>query len=726
MVEEKRAYRKFYNLLRYDLTAWRRYPQGADSRTLLSMLTLHPKTVALIGASDDASKLGHIILKNLIEGGYTGKIYPVNPKHEEILGKKCAKDIESISDEVDLAVIVTPASTVPAIAEACGKKNVKMLAVISAGFGETGTEEGKEAEAELRRIQEQYGTTVIGPNCLGLLLPHIGLNASFAMTPKEKGSVALISQSGAMAVALLDAADAEKMGFSAVFSIGNKAATDEADILQVLAEDPNTTVIGLYIESIGDGLSFVESARRISPTKPIVILKAGTSAQGASAVRSHTGALAGSTAALDAACRAAGIVRADDTATFVRLLRALSTRKTLPKNTIGIITNAGGPGVLATDAAEKAGLVLPRLSKKSEAALKKALPPAASTHNPIDVLGDAGADRYAAALKAAAEDPEIEGLVCLLTPQVMTPCEEMAASIIKVASLTPLLPIVSCFMGGGAVEKSKNMLRDAGLVVTETPEEAMSVMRSLYQPAVPESEREETPRDDDRCSAAHGLLKGKSGHMDDVVTAELLALYGLEAPTQEVADSAKDAARIAEAIGFPVVAKVSAKDILHKTDIGCVKTNLRTPRQAEAAFLEILKNAKKHAPTSGVHGVLMQKQLSAGSEFIVGALRDPAFGPMVMVGLGGIYTELFRDTSFRLAPISVETALTMLTELRSWKLLLGLRGKEALNIEGLAEVVAKTSALISECDKIAEIDLNPVLVDEASVTVADAKIVLKD
>jgi len=382
--------------------------------------------------------------------------------------------------------------------------------------------------------------------------------------------------------------------------------------------------------------------------------------------------------------------------------------------------------VLATDAAEHHGLLLPSLSNKGASALKKVLPPAASIKNPIDVLGDAGADRYEAALKIAAADPEIEGLVCLLTPQVMTPCTEIAKAVIKISKTSPLLPIVTCFMGGDAVKEVNIRLQHAGILTTETPEEAVQMMAMLAETSLPEEKRVDAPTDDDRSSAAHGLLKNKAGHLPDTVTAELVSLYGLSMPEQAIARSEKEAASIAEAIGFPVVMKISAKGILHKTDIGGVRVNIQTKKDAEKAYRTITQNCEKHAPATGIEGVMVQAQVPAGSEFIVGAVRDPAFGPIVMVGLGGIYTELFTDTSFRLAPVSTKTALTMLTELRSWKLLLGLRGKSALNIESLAETIVQISTLISECEDITEIDLNPVLVDEKNVTVADAKIVMRE
>lgn len=687
------------------------------------MFTLEPKTVALIGASGEEKKLGHYILKNLLDG-FTGDVFPINPKHDELLGKKCYHAVADIPGTVDMAVIVTPAATVSALAEECGKKKVKTLVVISAGFGEMGNDEGHAREKELTDIGLKYGMSIVGPNCLGVLRPKIGLNASFAVTPDTHGDIALVSQSGAMAVALLDAAAAEELSFSFIASIGNKADLDESAFLEVCEKDPETKVIGLYLESINDGEKFTEIAKRVAKKKPIVLIKAGVSARGAKAVSSHTGALAGSTAALKAACLEAGIHLASNTREFLALLSTLRVSPSLESSSIAIITNAGGPGVLATDQTERSGLKLASLGDKTTDTLKKGLPPAASAANPVDVLGDAVADRYELALKACAQDPDVEGIVALLTPQVMTPCDDIAAAVVKAKKLRPLFPIVTSFMGGKQVASARTTLRKNGIPCFETPEEAVAALASLLKPeSLPAFD--DGDRDDDRCAAAHQLIKGKKGLLGEELTAELFALYGLPVPRQIVAQSADEAATLAEEIGFPVIAKVSSPDILHKTDVGGVRANLTTKAEVKKAYDDIIKNCRKNMPAAVIHGVLIQEFLPIGSEFIVGALQDPSFGPLVMTGLGGIYTELFRDTCFRLAPVDAAGASAMLSELKAWKLLTGMRGKGMLDIEGLADIIAKISALVSDCRRIAEVDLNPVLVGKGEVVIADAKVVLK-
>lgn len=687
------------------------------------VFTLEPKTVALIGASGEEKKLGNFILKNLLQSGYKGKIFPVNPKHSEILGVQCFPSVTDIPGSLDMAIIVTPAAMVPALAEECGKKKVKTLIVISAGFGETGTKEGRSSEAALKKTCEAYDMRMVGPNCLGILRPSIGLNASFAATPEKAGNIALISQSGAMAVALIDAAASLHLHFSFIASIGNKTDLDEVSFLEVCEKDPKTTVIGLYLESISDGRRFVETAKRVGATKPIVLIKAGTSTRGAKAVSSHTGALAGSTAGLDAACRSAGIHRAETTREFLSLLALLRSSPPLLSNNIAIVTNAGGPGVLATDAAEFCGLKLAELDQKTVKALKAVLPSAASIGNPIDVLGDALADRYEAALRSSADDPGTDGLAILLTPQVMTPCVDIAQVIIEVKKTRPLLGVTTSFMGGTQVEEARALLRKHGIPCFETPEEAVKGLALLLKPEVPEEEADD-PTGDDRALAARQLLRGRSGLLAEEIAAELFALYDLPIPEQAVALSAKQAEKLAEHIGFPVIAKISSPDILHKTDVGGVRANLNSASEVSRAYSEIMKSCAKHKPGAAVRGVLIQKFLPIGNEFIVGGLRDSSFGPIVMAGLGGIYTELFKDTSFRLAPVGERESYDMLTSLHSWKLLSGMRGKDALDIAALADVIRKVSSMLADCPQIVEIDLNPVLVGTKTIVIADTKVVL--
>ncbi len=685
------------------------------------MSLLSPRSVAVIGASAEETKVGHYVLKNILTQGYQGEVYPVNPKGGEILGKKAYASLTEIPGNVDLAIVVTPAKTVQALAEECGKKGVQTLVVISAGFGETGTPEGHTLEAALVETVRKYGIRLVGPNCLGVVRPSIGLNGSFAENLEGKGNVALLSQSGAMAVALLDTAAGLQLGFSLVVSMGNKAAQDECDFLELCRDDPETGVIGMYLESIKDGRRFLKVAAEVAAKKPIVLIKSGTSERGQRAVSSHTGALAGSDAAIDAACRQTGVRRARTSEEFMDAIRVLAFQPPLLSDRIAVITNAGGPGILATDAAERAGVRLAVLETETEEFLRSVLPPAASPHNPVDVLGDAGTDRYAAAVEACAKDHDVDGIAVVLTPQVMTPETEIAGAIATSMRSRPLLPIVTSFMGDKNVHAAAAILAAKGIPNFPTPERAIAAL-ALLRPVTPPPHRDPPVCQSTRLVRA--LTDGKTGLLSEEDTAELFRLYDLPLPSGAVAKTADDAVSLAQKMGLPVVAKISSPQILHKTDIGAVRINLKTEDEVRAAFCEIMQNSKTHMPKADLQGVLIQQFLPAGNEFIVGAVRDSSFGHLVMAGLGGIYTELFKDASFRIAPLSEEDAYGMLRDLKAWKLLLGLRGKAQSDIAALAKIIAGISHLVTDCPRISELDLNPVLVWQDRVVIADAKVVL--
>ena len=682
---------------------------------------LFPHRIAVIGASATPGKVGHDILKNLLTQGYQGEVIPVNPKGGEILEKKAYPSVGEIPGAIDVAIIVTPGATVLGLLNECGAKKIPNVVVISAGFGETGTEEGKAAEKEIAETAKKLGITLIGVNCLGYLRPSIGLNASFAKDLPPSGNIALISQSGALAVAIMDEAPSIHLGFSLVISIGNKTVMDECDYLELCEQDDETKVIGLYLESIKDGKRFRELCARIAPKKPIVILKAGVSEKGSAAVASHTGALTGSTSAVEALCKQTGARIAHTSEELLDMLRALSTQPPLLSPQIAVITNAGGPGILATDATEKHGLVLPALTDETVAELKPKLPGAASTHNPIDVLGDAGTDRFASALEACGQDAHIDGICLLLTPQVMTPVHEIAAMAGTLLQKYPLMPVTACFMGGATVRDGIAELAAHGIPSYDSPERAIRALACLK----PASAQNGTVSvvDAKRAAKAQKLLT-KKGLLDEETTRELFALYDLPLPAQDLAKSEDEAVAIAAKIGYPVVAKISSPDILHKTEMGGVRANLKDEQSLREAYRAIVQSAKDKAPQAHILGVLIQQFLPVGNEFIVGGTQDASFGPLIMAGLGGIYTELFRDTSFRLAPTTLEEVYEMLSELKAWQLLLGMRGKAQSDIEALATIVLSVSCLLQECPQISELDLNPVLVSEHGATVADAKVVV--
>jgi acetyltransferase len=474
-----------------------------------------------------------------------------------------------------------------------------------------------------------------------------------------------------------------------------------------------------------DGRRFLTLAERIGRKKRIVLLKGGVTEKGRQAASSHTGALAGTDAAIEAICAQSGMVRARSTREFLDFLRTLSQQPPLLSSHIAVITNAGGPGVLAADAAEREGLVLPPLTPKNEEALRSFLPPSASVRNPIDVLGDALADRYEQALKAAVKDPNTDGALVILTPQIMTPAREIAEALVILKKKSKLFPFLACFMGGEGVREAITVLHKNGIPNFSCPESAMHILAALRRPEQGNGKRKILDEDERRAAKAERILEGVGlGLLNEERTEALLKLYELPAPRGRVAAAADEAVKIAEEIGYPVTAKVSSKEILHKTEIGGVIVNLTDEKQVREAFDAIMRSAKEKAPQARVLGVLIQQCLPPGNEFIVGGLKDETAGHLVMVGLGGVYTELFKDTSFRVAPVSAEEAYPMLTGLKSWKLLLGMRGKPQLQIDALADLVSAVSLLMVECPQIREIDLNPVLVSAKSLTILDAKVVL--
>jgi acetyltransferase len=693
------------------------------------MAFLKPTSIAVIGASAQEGKVGHDILKNLLTQGYGGSVFAVNVKGGEILGKKAYASVKDITETIDMAIIVIPAAAVPAALTECGEKKIKNVVVISAGFGEVHTDEGKKLEGELTAIAKKYEIELLGPNCLGLVRPSIKMNASFAKDVPPAGNVGFISQSGATAVALMDMASACGIGFSVMLSIGNKAIMDECDTLEMLAKDDETRVIGFYLESVKDGKRFREIAARVAARKPIVLLKAGVSARGRAAASSHTGALAGSDGAIDALCAETGIHRAHTSEEFFDLLGVLGSQPTLLSEKIAVITNAGGPGILATDAVESThGIELAILSEHIAADLRTKLPPAASVANPIDLIGDAGTDRYEAALIACREDKNVDGLVVILTPQVMTPVTEIAQKIVDVMASAPLMPVVACFMGGESVKEGTALLRAHHIPVFSTPERAVRAMGALR---MPQPGTAAAINNKNSAAPLRGcgdnvkkILKNKHGLLDEETTATLFALYDLPLPRQALAKSAEEAVMLAEKIGYPVIAKIQSKDIVHKTDIGGVRANLKNKSDVMNAWHDIVSAVKTNAPSAKIDGLLIQQFLPAGDEFIVGSTRDASFGPLVLVGLGGIYTELFRDSTLRIAPVDGKTAYDMLAELKAWKLLLGMRGKPQADIDALATLIEKVSAMVTECAAILELDLNPVLVTSESVIIADAKVIV--
>jgi acetyltransferase len=675
-----------------------------------------PQSVAIIGASRDPEKLGYAVLANLVNGGYPGQLYPVNPKADEILGLKAYPSVLDIPAPVELAIIVIPYSLVPAALEQCGQKGVSAVTVISAGFREAGRE-GLERERELVEIAARYGMRLIGPNCLGVIDTATPLNASFAAGMPPKGPIAFMSQSGALGTAVLDMAMAGRIGFSRFVSLGNKADVSETDLLEAWADDPNSRVILIYVEGLPDGQKFIQVARKVTRHKPVVAIKSGVTASGSRAVSSHTGSLAGSEAAYKAAFRQAGVIRASSMEELFDCARAFAYQPLLKGDRIGIVTNAGGPGILATDALEHAGLLIPRLSPQTVRALTEYLPDAASAANPVDVLGDALADRYQHAISLVLNDPGIDGLLVIVTPQAMTEIEETAHVVGRMARQSDK-PVLACFMGEARIQAGIDILWQYGVPNYPFPERAAAAFaamnayrrereRPLYEPEPCTTCIPEVRKLFDRVRAEGRVSIG------DAEAWAVLEAYGFTVPKSRLAKTPDEAVHIAEEIGYPVVMKIASPDILHKTDVGGVRLNLRTPDEVRDAFDLIVYRAGRYVPGARIWGCQVQQMILGGREVLLGMSRDPQFGPLVAFGLGGIYVEALKDVAFRVAPFSREEAHEMIREIRSYPLLEGVRGEPPADHEALADALLRISRMVMDFPEIVELDINPLKVFEA-------------
>ncbi len=675
-----------------------------------------PTAVAVIGASADPKKLGFAVLNNLVNGGFLrpGRhVYPVNTKAEAILGLPAFASVLDIPGPVDLAVIVIPYMGVPEVLQACGEKHVPAAIVISAGFREAGRE-GLERELELVEISRTYGLRLIGPNCLGVIDTVTGLNASFSAGMPPAGPMAFMSQSGALGTAILDWAQAGRLGLSKFVSLGNKADVSEIDLLQAWADDDSSRVILSYIEGLPDGQKFMRVARQATRRKPVVAIKSGITQAGARAVSSHTGSLAGSEQAYQAAFHQAGVIRVTALEDLFDCARAFGYLPALRGDRVAIVTNAGGPGILATDALERAGLTLARFDSERIRALEQSLPDSASAANPVDVLGDARADRYRFALEQVTADPHVDAVVVILTPQAMTEIPETAAVIADIAR-TAQIPILGCFMGEARVATGTSILDSAGVPNFPFPERAALVLKAMsayrrYQgDPLPEYERFEFDDAALREAIDRTLAEGRVTIGDSEARA-ILAACGLPAPLAEVAATAEEAVAIADRLGYPAVLKVASPDILHKTDVGGVRVGLENAADVRDAFDLITYRAQRYLPEARLWGCLVQKMAPPGLEILIGVNRDPQFGPLLTFGLGGIYVETLKDVAFRVAPISRREAEEMLNEIRARALLDGTRGNPPVDKQALVDTLLRIGQLAVDYPEIAELDINPYMV----------------
>ena len=672
-----------------------------------------PESVAVIGASREKGKVGHDVLSNLIEHGFKGGIYPVNPKADEILGLKCFASIRDVPGNVDLAVVVVPARFAPDVVKDCAAKKVPALIVITAGFKETGRE-GAEIERRMVETARENGIRIVGPNCLGLIDTAANLNASFADGMPPKGNIAFLSQSGAFGTAILDWAIAQNIGFSKFISVGNKADIDEVELTQAIGEDAHSNVILGYVESIARGREFMRVAAEITRRKPVILMKSGGTAAGARAASSHTGALAGSENAYTAAFKQAGVMRASKVEDLFDWGLAFSYQGGIEGPRVALVTNAGGPGIIATDAIENSDLKMADFTRETIAVLRDKLPPTANVYNPIDVIGDVKADRYAVALEGALNDPGVDGVIVILTPQTST--EPLpTAEVIAEAARGTNKPVLACFLGGNTVDRAARHLMEHRVPTFPFPERAVGAMDALYryrrwsrrttaEPAVYDVDRAKVREVFEKARAANQLELG------EVETRQVVTAYGFRVPASSLARTGDDAVRLANEMGLPVVMKIASPDILHKSDVGGVAVGLKTADEVAESYQKMMTNVRRHMPHADVRGVLIQEMIGGGREVILGMTRDPQFGPMLMFGLGGIYVEVLKDVAFRIAPIAMADARAMMSEIRSRALLRGVRGQQPADVDAVAEGLLRLSQLVTDFPEIVEMDVNPLSV----------------
>lgn len=689
---------------------------------------LYPKSVAVVGASRNPIKVGHAVLKNIIEGGFAGEVIVINPNADEILGVKCYKSFSEYKEEIDLSVIVVPTLMVKDAILDSISHGVKAICVITAGFKEIGPE-GAKLQKEIANICKAANVRMLGPNVVGLINPHHKFNASFATRMPLAGNVAVISQSGAVCTILLDWAYGEGLGLANLISIGNKGDLNEVDFIESLSHDEKTKVIAGYLEDIQDGDKFIKTAQEAAHRKPIVILKAGTSKSGAKAASSHTGSLAGADIAYGAAFRRAGIIRAETFAQLLDFSTALSMQPLPEGDNIAIITNAGGPGIMAADALEEVGFSINPLSKEITERLRKILPAAASVNNPIDVLGDAPPELYVEAINAAQDDPSIDAIMCLTAPQAMTAPTTLAQGIVDCARGEK--PIITVFMGGYAMRAAHELLMTKGIPEYHTPNRAANSLKAMrdYHRWLKRPPRIVTRfpvnrRRVERVISRH--IRMGYPQIGEVESKDILAAYDFTVPEGYLASNASEAVDVANRVGYPVAMKISSPDIIHKSDFGGVKLNLADKGQVEDAFDLMMLRIKRKAPEACIDGVYIERMGQRGREVILGMSRDPQFGPMLMFGLGGIFVEVMKDVTFYLAPITAEEAMQMMKGTRSYALLQGARGEAAVNMEGIATALQRISQLVTDFPEIVEMDINPLMVGEPGTEpfVADARMTL--
>ncbi len=681
----------------------------------LSSVFIKPRSIAVIGASEKAGTIGRAIINN-IKNGYKGKIYPITPSHETVFGIKAYKSVLDIEDSIDLAVIATPSKIVPKVLEECGKKGIKGAIIITAGFKEVGGE-GELLQKEVEEIGKRYGIRIIGPNCLGVmnLAPDTMMNSTFLKVTPKSGNIALVSQSGAICAALVEDAISQDIGFSAVVSIGNKVDFDESDILEMLIESKETKVIVMYLEEIMDGRRFVNICRKITKELkiPIIVLKSGRTAEGAKAAMSHTGALMGSDEVYEAILQQAGVIRVDGMQELFDYATAFA-KMPLPNEGVVIVTNAGGPGIIATDYLAMNGLKLADISD-IRSKIEEVIPSYGSPRNPVDIVGDADYNRFEKVLSLVLEHKNVGSCIVMCTPSATLDYDGLARVIVKMKSKGKT--IVASLMGLAEGLENKKIMAEGGIPHYPYVEFAIRALKRMYDYKKwldePWDNIREFDRDKDKVKKIIESVKkkGRSNLLEEEGY-EILKAYNFPIPKSKLVTNKEEAIKASKEIGYPVVLKIVSPDIIHKSDAGGVKVNINNEEELLNAYHTIINNVKRYNPNAKIRGILVEEMIKNGREVIIGANRDPKFGPTIMFGLGGIYVEALKDVIFRLAPVGSYEALRMINGIKASKLLDSIRGEKPRDKIALAECIERLSHLMLDFPEIKEVDMNPVIVLE--------------
>ncbi len=691
-----------------------------------------PRRVAVIGASEKTGSIGNALMKNLVEGGFSQTLLPVNPKYETVHGLATVKSIRDLEPGVDLAIIATPIHTVPDIVQACVKNKTAGAIIISAGGKEVG-EAGSKIEEQIRTTAYAGGLRIVGPNCLGIIRPGSSLNASFAAGMPAAGDLAFISQSGAICTAILDLAFKENIGFSHFVSIGSMLDVDFGDLINYIGNDPSAKSILLYVESLTNFRKFMSAARSVSRIKPIIVLKAGRSEAGAKAAASHTGAMAGEDAVYDAAFKRAGVVRVDTIQDLFDCAELMAKQPRPRGSRLAIVTNAGGPGVMATDAMARSGLVPAPLGPDTLQRLDAFLPPFWSRSNPIDILGDASPDRFQQTLEVCCDTKDYDGVCVILTPQAFTDPVVVAKTLVDMMK-GRLYPVFACWMGGKSIEGALTILNKAGIPTYDTPERAIRAFLYMVEYArnmedvleIPPKLTREISVDSKK--AEKMLARAAAGKfMAESDARDVLSAYGLPVIRTETATTKDDASRLGQEMGYPLVMKLLSPDISHKTEAGGIRLDLRSDEDVREAFTGIVESARRYKADAQIEGIILQPLFANPDyEILLGAKRDVHFGPVILFGMGGIFTEVLKDRALGLPPLNQLLARRMMQKTRAWTLLQGYRNRPPADMEALEEMIIRLSQMLIDFPQIAELDMNPVMIKDGKAVAVDARILVSE